>query len=293
MARKVVSSTGVDALVDRVTGVLAPVPGVAAVVLGGSRARGTARDDSDFDFGIYYQRHQLPERAALQAAAAKLGEGSVTAMGDWGPWVNGGAWLRVGDQRVDWLFREVERVAEVIADARDGITTAEYSLGHPHAFHSHIYLGEVHFARVLHDPQHAVAALKVLTARYPPALGAEIVRRYLYDARFMLDLARPPAAAGDTYHAAGCLFRVVAAVVQVIYALNQVYFVNEKGSVEEAARMALAPERFGQRVAAILGGAGRTGQRLSASVERAAQLLAHVEALAAANGYPRPKASGG
>ncbi|RVX41729.1 nucleotidyltransferase-like protein [Nonomuraea polychroma] len=34
---------------------LAGVPGVAAVVLGGSRARGTHRPDSDIDLGLYYR----------------------------------------------------------------------------------------------------------------------------------------------------------------------------------------------------------------------------------------------
>jgi predicted nucleotidyltransferase len=34
---------------------LAGVPGVAAVVLGGSRAAGTHRPDSDWDLGIYYR----------------------------------------------------------------------------------------------------------------------------------------------------------------------------------------------------------------------------------------------
>ena len=33
---------------------LATIPGVVAVVLGGSRAAGTHRPDSDWDFGIYY-----------------------------------------------------------------------------------------------------------------------------------------------------------------------------------------------------------------------------------------------
>jgi hypothetical protein len=34
------------------------VSGVTAVVLGGSRARGTARPDSDIDLGIYYHAQQ-------------------------------------------------------------------------------------------------------------------------------------------------------------------------------------------------------------------------------------------
>jgi predicted nucleotidyltransferase len=69
---------------------LASVRGVIAVVLGGSRARGTHRPDSDTDLGLFY-RGEL-DIAALRALAAELtGEPvEVTEPGGWGPWVNGG-----------------------------------------------------------------------------------------------------------------------------------------------------------------------------------------------------------
>lgn len=34
---------------------LSRIPGVVAVTLGGSRAQGTHRPDSDWDFGLYYE----------------------------------------------------------------------------------------------------------------------------------------------------------------------------------------------------------------------------------------------
>ncbi|MGH3294070.1 MAG: nucleotidyltransferase domain-containing protein, partial [Trebonia sp.] len=36
---------------------LAGLPGVRAVTLGGSRAEGTHRPDSDWDFSVYYRGH--------------------------------------------------------------------------------------------------------------------------------------------------------------------------------------------------------------------------------------------
>ncbi len=41
----------IETLVPR----LAELPGVVAVALGGSRALGTARLDSDWDIGLYYR----------------------------------------------------------------------------------------------------------------------------------------------------------------------------------------------------------------------------------------------
>lgn len=78
---------------------LAEIDGVMAVVLGGSYARGEADGHSDTDIGLYY-RHEAPiDTKALDKLAAKLDDrrkaGLVTRIGEWGPWINGGAWLIV------------------------------------------------------------------------------------------------------------------------------------------------------------------------------------------------------
>ncbi|MGH3622693.1 MAG: nucleotidyltransferase domain-containing protein [Sciscionella sp.] len=46
---------------DRVADRLAALPGVQAVSLGGSRAQGTHRPDSDWDLGIYYRGEFDPQ----------------------------------------------------------------------------------------------------------------------------------------------------------------------------------------------------------------------------------------
>lgn len=45
---------------DHVAGQLYGLPDVEAVTLGGSRAQGTNRPDSDWDFAIYYRGHFSP-----------------------------------------------------------------------------------------------------------------------------------------------------------------------------------------------------------------------------------------
>ncbi|WP_371099387.1 nucleotidyltransferase domain-containing protein, partial [Streptomyces sanglieri] len=67
---------------------LTAVPGIRAVALGGSRARGTHRPDSDWDLGLYYRG--TPDVAALTALATEV-QGSpveVAGPGGWGPWVD-------------------------------------------------------------------------------------------------------------------------------------------------------------------------------------------------------------
>ena len=198
--------------------------------------------------------------------------------------MNGGAWLEIEGVRVDWLYREIERLASVVEDCRAGRITADYYLGLAHAYHNYIYIGDLVHCVPLHDPQRVVAALKALTRRYPAAMRAAIIQKYTYDARFTLENARKPAARGDLYMVSGGLFRCVAALVQVIYALNEAFFTGEKGSLEEAAAMKPAPAAFARRARRILARPGSRPVELQASVERMDLLVNEVEAIVANHG---------
>jgi predicted nucleotidyltransferase len=272
-----------ELLASRVSARLEEIPGVVAVVLGGSRARGAARPDSDADFGLYYEPAAPPAVDRLRLLARELDDrgiaADVTGFGEWGPWVNGGAWLEIDGIRVDWLYRDLDRVSRVIDACVQGRSTSDYTLGHPHGFHSHIYLGEVHHARVLSDRRAMLSGLKARIASYPPRLRDELVRRFLFDAAFMLDITRKPARRGDVFHVAGCLFRAAAALVQVLYAANERWFLNEKGAVEEICGFPLRPRDFGTRVRSILAGSGPEPIALSASCEQMDALIGETRAL--------------
>src|SRR5271165_5979641 len=109
-----------ELLLHQITPVLSEVPGVAAVVLGGSRARGTATDTSDHDIGLYFRREYPLDTEALLRALRPIVDNpenaSVTPIGEWGPWIVGGGWLHIAGKKVDILYREIEEVGQVIAD---------------------------------------------------------------------------------------------------------------------------------------------------------------------------------
>jgi hypothetical protein len=111
-----------EELLGRVVAALAPVRGVCALVLGGSRGRGTYDELSDYDIGLYYRGTQGLDFDELDRAAASLDDmgaaAAMTRFGGWGPWVNGGGWLRVGGVPVDILYRDIERVGRVIEDCQ-------------------------------------------------------------------------------------------------------------------------------------------------------------------------------
>lgn len=272
-------------LAERIAERLATVEGVTAVVLGGSHARGTADAKSDLDLGIYYRPERPPSLDALRALARELDdrhpENALTDFGGWGPWINGGGWLQIEGARVDWLYRDLALVSQVLADCRVGRTACHYQPGHPHGFHTHIYVGEVHHGRALFDPEEAFAALQAATVPYPPALKRALVNTF-WEAGFALETCHKAAARGDVFYVSGCLFRSVACLVQVLFALNERYFVNEKGSVAAISSAPLVPSGFAERVSTTLAALGSTPAQLSTSVQAIQTLVDEVRALTSA-----------
>jgi hypothetical protein len=263
------------ALAERAAARLARVDGVVAVVLGGSHATGEADATSDVDLGIYYRSAAPPDRAALDGTARDLDDerrdGLVTRLGEWGPWVNGGAWTVMEQVPVDWLFRSLDAVESVVTAAHAGRFTRGYSVGHPHTFPSTIYLAEVDACAPLVDPERVVAALKRRVRPFPEALKRQLIRHFLFEAGFACRIAAKPAARGDVAYVHGCLYRAVACLCQVIFALNERYCMNEKGAVAIAGALPAAPDRFGEKVSRLFDGSG--------DLDRAAALVQEVGAL--------------
>src|SRR5438445_7174528 len=95
-------------LIENIIDKLKEVQGLKAIVLGGCRASGTERPDSDIDLALYYSQNAPLDIDRIKSIAAQLNDFPnpvVTDLGGWGKWVNGGAWLTIEGQRVDFLYR--------------------------------------------------------------------------------------------------------------------------------------------------------------------------------------------
>ncbi|WP_199538968.1 nucleotidyltransferase family protein [Desertihabitans brevis] len=261
---------------------LVQVPGVEAVALGGSRARGEAHPDSDVDLGLYYR--SSIDTGALRALAGEVattrpGTGSleVTEPGGWGPWVDGGAWMSIRSTPVDWIYRDLDRVRRSVEDARRGVFEFAFQVGHPLGVPTTAYAGEVALARVLADPDGELRALQGQVTAYPPALTGAVLER-LGEARFLLGALAKSAGRGDTSYLAGCLFRVVGLCAHAVHARAGSWVVNEKGLVDSAGRLPGAPAAFAERAHRLLGELGRSPAELTRSVQDARDLVEEVAA---------------
>nr|WP_323450008.1 nucleotidyltransferase domain-containing protein [Streptomyces sp. YSPA8] len=256
-----------ESAVREMAGRLTRVPGVVAVALGGSRARGAGRPDSDWDLGVYYRG--AVDVAALAELATEVAGApvAVAAPGEWGPWVDGGAWLPVGGVAVDWILRDLDRVERVWEDCRAGRYEVGIQAGHPLGFWSPAYAGEVALCRVLSDPSGALTALRDAAREYPQALRASLVAAS-WEAEFAVGNAVKSAGAGDTLHVALCLGRAFGVLTQSLHAHHRVWCVNEKGALAGAAALPDTPAGFAERVRRALTGLDREAVDLADGVVR-------------------------
>ncbi|MGA2209175.1 MAG: nucleotidyltransferase domain-containing protein [Acidimicrobiales bacterium] len=229
---------------EHLAGRLAEIPGVVAVTLGGSRARGTARADSDWDFGLYY-------RGSIDPADVRaLGwPGEITGPGGWGPVVNGGAWLTVEGRRVDLCYRDLDEVLSCVAGAERGEFSihalATFVAGIP----SYVVVGELALGKqlsgVLPRPQ------------FPPALAAAAPPRWRQLRDMGIRTAGAHAHRGDVVATVGNLAVATVSEAQARLAERQRWALNEKGIVEEAGLGATA---------AMLAEAGSSAEQLASTV---------------------------
>lgn len=235
------------------------VAGIDAIVLGGSHATGTANKDSDIDIGIYYDETSFDLTSFRQKAVSLDDEhriNIITDTGEWGPWINGGGWLKIDGIAVDILFRDTRKVITVIDDCIDGRISIDYQCGHPFGFVNSIYMGEVAYCKILSDNSSLIPEQKKRLAEFPEIYRKAAIDKFLWECGFSEQCGRKAIGKGDILYAAGSLFRCAVSLLQVLYAVNGIYMLNEKGSLERLRRQtgAYIPKDFANDLESALSG---------------------------------------
>ena len=237
-----------------VAGRLSGVPGVTAVALGGSRAAGTHRPDSDWDFSLYYRGRFDPED--LRA----LGwPGEIFPVGGWGGGVfNGGAWLRADGRRVDVHYRDLDEVEQRIAEAREGRFRIERLLFYLAGVPTYIVVAELAVNVVLHGDVPSPGG-------YPERLRETAHRAWLADARRTLGYARDAyASRGRLAETAGALALAFAQAAHAALAARGEWITNEKTLLDRAGL---------RRADEVLAGLTTEPRSLVAAVDAARDLI--------------------
>jgi hypothetical protein len=245
-----------QSIAERVAKALIQVAGVQAVVLGGSNCTGTATEFSDLDIGVYYgdglDVQRMSEVMTLLDDTHR--EGLLNKPGEWGKWINGGAWLTVEGRKVDILLRDTSLVASVIDDCQQGHVTVDFKAGHPFGFVNAIYMGEVKYCIPLKDPQHVMGGLKRLAEPISKAYRDAASGWFLWEAEFSGMTGRSSIAKKDIVYASGALFKGILCLTQALVAANGEILLNEKGALKRLAQFDFCPPGFVQGAEAAITG---------------------------------------
>ncbi|MFD1657430.1 nucleotidyltransferase domain-containing protein [Streptomyces caeni] len=204
---------------------LAALPGVRAVALGGSRAEGTHRPDSDWDLAVYYRGPDF-DPADLRAVGWP---GEVSEIGGWGGGVfNGGAWLTVEGRRVDVHYRDLDVVERELAEAGEGRFHVEPLLFHLAGIPSYLLVAELAVNRALRGTLPRPEA-------YPRKLRASAAEHWRGTARATLAYAKANHAPKSRLtEVAGALATAAVQAGHAVLAARGHWVTNEKRLLERA-----------------------------------------------------------
>ncbi|MEV0717074.1 nucleotidyltransferase domain-containing protein [Asanoa sp. NPDC050611] len=245
--------TFIEGVADR----LAALPGVEAVSLGGSRAEGTNRPDSDWDVAVYYRGHF--EAADLRAIGWP---GDVAEVGGWGGGVfNGGAWLTIEGHKVDVHYRDLAVVEHELAESHEGRFEWAPLLFHLAGIPSYLVVAELAVNQVLRG--------SLPRPDYPPALRAAAPGVWRRRAELTMGYARGShAARGHLSEVAGLLATAALQTAHAALAARGEWVTNEKRLLERAGL---------RGIDTIVAGLRPDPEVLTAAVDEAEALFASVE----------------
>lgn len=218
----------------------ARIPGVVAVALGGLRATGEARPGSDWDFGLFYRGTIDPDDVR------SLGfEGRVFAPHEWGPVINGGAWLTVDGERVDLIYQDLDQVELWWHDANAGRFTIHRLTGYLAGIPTYNAVGALAQAEVLHGT--------LPRPEYPAALSAAAPPIWRNLAAGALAAAESHAGRRELAQCVGQLALGSLCEAHARCAAEGRWVMNEKGLLERAGLSAIhrvldGPEKLMRRV---------------------------------------------
>ena len=276
-------------LVQRIVSDLLPLVrefarGDYAIALGGSYAKGTADHAADVD--LYLFAHAvLPkqERTRIASAFSCEIEGTVS----WGndrPFTDAGTDFRFHGHNVECWLRNVGHIERSIAECREGVVRREFVTWTTTGFYSPCCLSDLTVMVPLDDPFDIIARWKSQVATYPPKLRQAIVNQHLAAAKFWPENFHYLSAIErqDVIYVTGIVQQVVHNLVQVVFALNEVYFPGDKQLDLALAHLPRQPTRLCERIRTLLWpGTPATVQVLHEQRESLRSLLADVRDMAA------------
>ncbi len=253
------------------------------IAMGGAHAKGTDDEESDLDIYVFARDVQPNvDRTRLTTQFSPGIEGLVSWGGDT-PFVQGGTDFSFERRKVECWLRNSEHIDHTLAECREGIVRREFVTWTTAGFYNHCCLSDLKAMVPIEDPAGLLARWQGEVAAYPPKLQNSIVRTHLAAARFWPGNFhyRSAIERRDAIYTAGIVQQVIHNLIQVLFAVNRVYFPGDKKLAHALGHLDRSPRRFAERVQGLLLPEERVSvQMLRRQQAGLRQLLEEVERLA-------------
>ena len=243
--------------------------GKCAIALAGAHAKGTADAASDIDLYVFTERAK-PRAQRLEQIRRTADPGTTPWVEDFdaAPWGGGMDFLYQGTP-VEAVGRTLSRMDRVVEDCLAGRFEIIPATWTSNGYYTFIYLCELSFLKPVWDPDGILAAYQQRAAVYPEPLRRSILETFLGRAGTWIGNFHYESAVrrGDILFTAPIVLHTVLDMVQVVFALNRVYFTGDKKLEAALARLSYCPEALKQLDILL------APSRDTAQLERQRQLL--------------------
>ncbi len=227
------------------------VNGKYAIALAGSYAKGVADKNSDIDFFMFVENPKSYEERVeiIKSIADKDKPMWVSRRFDESAW-GGSMDFSYQGIPVETTVRTIERMDKVIDECIDGKFEIIPALWTTNGYYTYIYLSEISFIKAIDDPYSIISNYKQKLNCYPQKLKKAIVDCFFDRSCMWLDNFHYLSAIEreDIMFTGGIVKNTVLDMVQVIFALNEVYFTGDKKLEIQLSNLEYCPHKLSDNV---------------------------------------------
>ena len=219
--------------------------GRCAIALAGAHAKGAADAASDIDLYVFAERAK-PYARRLELIRGAADPGTVPWVDqdfDAAPWGGGMDFMYQGTP-VEAVGRTLARMDQVVGDCLQGKFEIIPATWTSNGYYTFIYLCELSFLKPVWDPDGVLAEYQRTASVYPEPLRRAILETFMGRAGTWIDNFHYESAVRreDILFTAPIVLHTVMDMVQVVFALNRVYFTGDKKLEAALAKMPFCPE---------------------------------------------------
>ena len=229
----------VQAIIDECLPLLkALAKGRCAVTLGGSRGKRTADNQSDLDFRVFCDEI---------VGGANYWENEA-----WKPFAKRVEYWRAQGVHIDYCW--VRTVNEIDTQLDAWLSGKIAPVEHVWTLWGYHLLTDIANQVVIEDPAGLIAGWQARLTPYPQPLQKAILKKHLGSLNYWRTdyHYRNKVERGDVVFLASITARLVHDIMQVLFAINQTYYVGDGNNLHYVAKFVIKPNDIERRIQAIL-----------------------------------------